>query len=101
MKLLAIYIDNISRNIYDDLFIRNNHKLNLRSRPELKIRSINSELKGENYLRYHGSVFWNNLPHKVRNLENLSAFTVKIRKWNSDSCKCEICKPFVGQVGLI
>ena len=41
--------------LYVDQFIGNNSNLNLRSRPELEILSVNSELKRKISLRYHGS----------------------------------------------
>ena len=64
-----------------------------------------NEFKEKNALRYHllrnhGSVLWNNLPNEIRNLD-LSEFIAKIKKWKPDSCKCRICKPYVGSVGLI
>ena len=55
-------LHDIPTNIYGDLFVRNNHSFNLRSRPEIKIPSINNNLKGENSLRYLYSVSLNNLP---------------------------------------
>ena len=38
-------LHNILTNIYGDLFIRNNHNLNLRCRLELKVPSFSSQLK--------------------------------------------------------
>ena len=85
-------LQNIPANTYGNLCTRNSHNLNLRFRSEHKIPAIKSELKGKNSLRYNGSVTWNNLRYKMRNLENLSAFTAKIIKRKTDSCKCRRCK---------
>ena len=37
----------------------------------------------------------------MRNLEDLSAFTAKTKKWKPDFCKCRICKQCVSGVGFI
>ena len=94
-------LHNIPTNIYGDQFIGNNHNLNFRDRLELKIPSINSELKGKHSLRYHDSVLWNNITYKIRNLENLHFFTAKIKKWKPNSYKCRTCKPYACGVGFI
>ena len=47
---------NIPANIYGDLFVRKNHDLNLRCRPELKIPSFSSQVKGKIRLHHHASV---------------------------------------------
>ena len=56
---------------------------------------------GKNCLRYFGSVLWNNLPYEIRNFEDLSVFTGEIKKMETDSCKCRICKAYVSGVGFI
>ena len=67
----------ILRNIYCDLFIRTTQNSNLRSRPELQIYSIRIKLKEENSLIYHDYVLWSNIPHKISNWLDLSAFSAK------------------------
>ena len=65
--LIEIHKHDIPTNIYGDQFIRNNRDLNMRSRLQPKIPSINSELKGKKVLLYHGSVLRNNIPYEIRN----------------------------------
>ena len=66
--LIEIYkaLDDIFGNSLKELFVKRESTINLRSKPELVIPSVNSFLKGTNSLRYFGSVIWNSLPIEIR-----------------------------------
>ena len=49
-----------------ELFVIREGTINLQSKPELVIPSVNSVLKGKHFLRYFGSVIWNSLSTEIR-----------------------------------
>ena len=88
-------------NTYSNIFVRISHNVNLRSKPDLLIPSVNSVLKGKHSLRYFGSLMWNSLPINIRNSESLSIFKAKIKVWKPDNCTCRLCKEYLNGVGFI
>ena len=44
-----------------ELFLRNNHNYNLRSKSELFLPNVNTVLKGQTFFSYFGSVIWNTI----------------------------------------
>ena len=101
--MIEIYkvLNNITDNIYSNIFIRTNHNINLRSQPDLLIPSVKTALKGKQSLRYFGSLMWNSLPIDIRNSKSLSLFKTKIKAWKPDSCTCRLCKEYLNGVGFI
>ena len=49
-------LHDISGKSLKELFLKKQSTISMRSNPELEIPSVNSVLKGKNYLRYFGSV---------------------------------------------
>ena len=47
-------LNNMTDNVYNDLFVRSSHDDSLQYQPGLIVPSINSILKGKNSLRYFG-----------------------------------------------
>ena len=45
-------LNNMTDNVYNDLFVRSSHDDSLQYQPDLIVPSINSVLKGKNSLRY-------------------------------------------------
>ena len=70
-----------SGNSLKELFERRESTINLRSKPELVIPSVNSVLSGNNSLRYFGSVIWNSLPIEIREDHWILSFVTKIKQW--------------------
>ena len=79
---------------------KNNH-YNLRSASEFLVPSVNSEYKGKNSLRYFGPIIWYSLNSDIKNIDTLSKFKEKIRKWKPDNCPCRLCKEFITGVGFL
>ena len=40
-------------------------------------------------------------PADIRNVNNLSDFTLKIKSWIPDACPYNLCRPYICQVGYI
>ena len=82
-----------------ELFVRRESNVNLRSKSELEIFSVNSVLKGKNFLRYFGSIIWNSLPIEIREDHPILSFVTKIKQWKPFACSCTILKSYIGRVG--
>ena len=94
-------LQDISGNSLDDLFVKRESTISLRSKPELVIPSANSVLKGKNPLKYFNSVTWNSLPIEIREDHSISSFVTKIKQWKPIACRCAICKTYIGRVSYI
>ena len=84
-----------------ELFVRRESTINLRDKPELVIRSVNSALKGKNSLRLLGSVLWNSLPIEIREDHSTLSFVSKIKQWKLIACPGTVCKSYIGRVVYI
>ena len=64
-----------------NLFVRNNHNYNLHSKSELTVASINTVFKDLNSNSYFGSVFWNTIPAKLREINSFQVFKSERKAW--------------------
>ena len=98
--LIEIYkaLHDTSVNSLKVLFVKRGSTISLRSKPELVIPSMNSILKGKNFLRYFGSVIWNSLPMEIREDYSISSYITKTKQWKPIACPCTICKLYVALV---
>ena len=71
------------------------------SKSKLVVPHIYSGAKGQNSLRYLGSVQWNNLPSEIRNSDSLYLFKIKLKSWKPNHCPCRLCKDYVNVVGFV
>ena len=87
--LIEIYkaLHDISGNSLKELFVKRESTINLRSKPEFGIPSVNSVLKGKNSLRYFGSIIWNSFPIEIREDHSILSFTTKIKHVHVQSAK--------------
>ena len=73
----------------------------MRSKPELKIPSENSDLEGKSFVRYLGSVISNSLPIEIREDHSILLFVTKIKQWKATAYPGALCKNNIGRVGYI
>ena len=80
--LIRIYkaLHDNSGNSLKELFVRRESTINMCSKPELVVTSVNSALKGKNSLRYFGSVIYNSLPIQIREDHSIFSFVTKIKQ---------------------
>ena len=85
--LIEIYeaVHDNSGDTLEELFVSRESTINLQSKPELVIPSVNSVPKGKNSLRYIGSV-WNSLPIEIREDHSILLFVTKIKHWKPIVC---------------
>ena len=101
--LIEIYnaLHDNSGNTLEELFVKRESTISLRSKPELVIPSVNSVFKSKNSLKYFGSVIWNSLPNETREDHLISLFVTKVKQWKPTACTCTICKSYIARVGYI
>ena len=93
-------LNNMTDNVYNNIFIRSNRGVNLQYQRDLiKGPFVYSVCKGKNSLRYFGYIIWNSLPVEIRKSETLPVFKLKIKEWKNR--KYRLCKEFLGSVGFI
>ena len=66
----------------------------------LHIALVNTELKGENSIRYFGAVIWNAIPVNIKTVTSLNGFKNRIKSWKPE-CPCQLCKTFLKRMGFI
>ena len=86
---------------FDQLFVLNNNCTRSSSNKDLVIPPVKTVLKGQNSLKYLGSLIWNSVPYEIKNLDNLEAFKNKIKNWKPENCPCRLCKTFFPGVGFV
>ena len=55
-------VNNLPGGNLSEFFVRNYHNYNFRSKSELTVPNINIVFKGQNYISYFVSIFWNLIP---------------------------------------
>ena len=98
MLLIEIYkaLHGNSGNSLKKLFVRRESTINLRSKLELVMPSVNSALRGKKSL---GFIIWNSLTIEVREDYSILSFSTKIKQWKPIVCPRTICKSYIGRVG--
>ena len=84
-----------------EFFVRNNHNYNFRSRSELTVPSINTVFRGQNSISYFGSVIWNSIPAKLREINSFQVFKSEIKAWRPTNCPCTLCKNYIENLGFL
>ena len=102
-RFIEIYktLHDIYGNSLNEVFVKRESTISLRSKPDFVIPSVNSVLKGKNSLRHFGSVIWNSLQIEITEDHSISLFVTKIKQWKPIACPCAICKSYIGSVGYI
>ena len=85
-------VHHLSPPIMWDLFDLKPHKYNLRSTHLLKLPATKTSRYGIQALCFRGSLLWNSLPSKYKEITNLEAFKTQIKLWKTTTCGCKICK---------
>ena len=94
-------VNNLPEGNLSEFFVRNNHNYNLRSRSELTVPSISTVFKGQNSISYFGSVIWNSIPAKLKEINYFQVFKSEIKAWRPTNCPCRLCKNYVENLGFV
>ena len=91
--LIEIYksIINLSPLIMNDFFDFKNTPYNLRSKQLLKLPETSTSRYGTQALCFKGSLIWNTVPNKFKNIDNIEYFKKHINCWKPTTCSCKLC----------
>ena len=104
-RLLAIELfkvkNGLSNQIMYELFDLQNIEYSRCSQTDFSPGVVYTANYGSSSLRYFAPKIWNMIPAGIRNVNNLSDFTLKIKSWIPDGCPCNLCQAYISQVGYI
>ena len=91
----------ISPAIMNDIFKTRECKFNTRNPREFQSHCVNTVHYGTETISYLGPKIWSILPKEYKNIENLTEFKNKIKKWVPQNCPCRLCKTYIHQLGFL
>ena len=74
-----------------DFFDSKNTRYDLRSKQLLKLRETSTSRYGTQALCFKGSLIWNKIPNKIKNIGNIEDFKKHIKGWKPTTCSCKLC----------
>ena len=91
--LIEIYksINNLSPPIMKYFFDLKNTRYDLRSKQLLKLPETSTSRYGTQVLCFKGSLIWNTIPNKFKNIDNIEYFKKHIKDWKPTTCSCKLC----------
>jgi len=105
LQILAIELFKIKLDekvsVLEEVFPRNESKINTRNKTYFKSRFIKTELNGKDSLSFLGPKIWELIPMTLKDLTTIEAFKQKIKHWTPSACPCRNCRPFIKGVGFI
>ena len=88
--LIEIYksINNLSPPIMKDFFDLKNTRYDLRSKQLLKLPEIRIYRYGTQALCFKGTLIWNVIPNKYKNIDKIENFKKHFKDWKPTTCSC-------------
>ena len=74
---------------------------NLRSQTDFARRFVNTSRFGPDSLSYFASKVCNTVPSDIKDASNLHIFKNKIWKWEPKECHCDLCRPYISNLGFV
>ena len=72
-------------------FDMKNIRYDLRSKQLLKLPETSTSRYGTQVLCFKGSLIWNTIPNKFKNIDNIEDFKNRIKDWKPITCSCKLC----------
>ena len=63
----------------------------LRSKQLLKLPETSTSRYGTQAPCFKGSLIWNTVPNKFKNINNIESFKKHIKDWKPTTCCCKLC----------
>ena len=95
------YVNGISCELLQNLFTDKTYYHDIRSKSQLMIPSVHTEMYGKNSLRYFGACLWKIIPTNIKNANSINEFKSKIKKWRPENCPCRLCMDYIPEIGYI
>ena len=93
--------NDLSPLIVTELFEQRNEHYNLRKNSQFTIPPIRTMYHGSESISFLGPKIWNVLPDRLKNVNTIEAFKMKIKKWKPENCLCLLCKVYVQNVDFV
>ena len=94
-------VNDLTTNIFSNIFLRNNQEVSLRSQNYFALPRVRTESCGKGALRSLGPLIWNIIPAEIKNVSSLNKFKKQIRQWRPLERPCRLCKNYIDYVGFI
>ena len=91
----------LSPDILREIFVPKINLYNLRRNHTFERRQVHSVYHGTESLSFLGPKIWDLVPLESKQLENLDAFKLKIKKLIPFECPCRLCRTYIQQVGFV
>ena len=91
--LIEIYksLNNLSLPIMKKKFDKKNTRHYLRSRQSLKLPETSTSRYGTQALCFKGSLIWNTVPNKIKNIGNIDDFKKHMKECKPTTCSFKLC----------
>ena len=89
--LIEIYksMNNLSSPIMKDFFDLKNTRYDLRNKYMLKLPKTNTSGYGIQTLCFKGSLTWNTVQKKIKNLDSIKGIKKHVKYWKPTTCSCK------------
>ena len=68
------------------------HQLRTSNLMSIPSKKCTNKKFGYRSFTFRGSVLWNYLPDKIKNVPSLASFKTQIKMWKADKCNCNLCQ---------
>ena len=94
--LIDIYksLNRISPPIIQEFFDLKVTPHSLQNNNLLRLRKTNTLRYGTEALCFKGSIIWNKVPNRHKNLNSLDKFKQQIKMWKPATCTCKLCEAY-------
>ena len=96
------FYDGFSPPLTNNIFkLKAENSCNLRQVSEFSKLIVKSVYHGAESISYLGPKIWVILPEKLKKVDNLEHFKMKIKTWKPDNCPCRLCKVYTESEGFL
>ena len=92
---------NLSSSLLSNIFPTRSISYNLKSQTDFIRSNTSTSQYGLNSMRCFASRVWQMIPMEIKNSVSIVSFKEKIRKWESSSCYCKLCQPYIHNLGYV
>ena len=96
IHIVEIYksLNHISPPIMQEFFDLKVTPYSLRNNNLLRLPKTNTSRYDTEALCFKGSIIWNTVPNRYKNLNSLDKFKQQIKMWKPTTCTCKLCKVY-------